>query len=225
MEEARISKSTLNFLKSLKQNNNREWFEKHKPEFKVEQALIKPFFNQVMLKLQHHDEITDLKVFRIYRDVRFSHDKTPYKNHFACSYKRAKPALRGGYYLHIEPGNSFLACGFWSPEKNDIKRIRKEFEVDGSEVRQIINHTDFKKHFGHLKGEELKTAPRGFDKTHPDIDLIRKKQWIVTKEFTDSQVIAKNFSTEVDNAFRAIRPFFDYMSDVLTTDLNGESLL
>lgn len=225
MEVACISKSTLFFLESLKENNNKEWFERHKAEYKHQQDLIKRFFKQVMLTLRTHDEITDLKVFRIYRDVRFSHDKTPYKRYFACSFKRAKPHLRGGYYLHIEPRNSFLVCGFWAPEKNDIKRIRKEFEVDAMEVRSIVNHPEFKHHFGQLKGDELKTAPRGFDKAHPDMDLIKKKQWIVTKEFTDSQILAENFASEVDKAYQAIRPFFDYMSDVLTTDLNGTSLL
>lgn len=118
-----------------------------------------------------------------------------------------------------------MVCGFWAPEKNDIKRIRKEFEVDALEVRSIVNHPEFKHHFGQLKGDELKTAPRGFDKAHPDMDLIKKKQWIVTKEFTDSQILAENFASEVDKAYQAIRPFFDYMSDVLTTDLNGTSLL
>lgn len=225
MEVACISKSTLKFLKTLKQNNNREWFEKHKPEFKAQQALTKAFFKQVMIKLQAHDEITDIKVFRIYRDVRFSHDKTPYKNHLACSFKRAKPNLRGGYYLHIEPGNSFLACGFWAPDKSDIKRVRSEFEVDASELRTIVEQPDFKLHFGQLKGDELKTAPRGFDKTDPNIDLIRKKQWVVTKEFTNKEVLSESFLTDIDNAYRAIRPFFDYMSDVLTTDMNGESLV
>lgn len=225
MEVVCISKSTLNFLKKLNQNNNRKWFEEHKPEFKAEEAKIKKFINQLMLKLQAHDEITDLKVFRIYRDVRFSHDKTPYKTYLSCGFRRAKPNLRGGYYLHIEPGNTFLACGFWAPEKNDINRIRKEFEVDASDMREIIGHPDFKLHFGQLNGDELKTAPRGFDKTHPNIDLIRKKQWIVTKEFTDRQVLAESFMTEVNDACRAVRPFFDYMSDVLTTDMNGESIL
>src|SRR5690606_5141415 len=225
MEVACISETTLKFLQKLKKNNNREWFEEHKPEFKAQQALIKTFFKQVMLKLQAHDEITDLKVFRIYRDVRFSHDKTPYKTHFASNYTRAKPNLRGGYYLRISPGNSFLACGFWAPDKKDMNRVRKEFEVDASELRDIMEQPDFKRYFGHLKGDELKTAPRGYDKTHHNIDLIRKKQWIVTTEFTDTQVLSESFLTDIDNAYKAIRPFFDYMSDVLTTDMNGESLV
>lgn len=225
MEVDHISKSNLEFLKKLKRNNNREWFAEHKGEFKVEQELVTGFFKAVLMKLRSHDEITDFKVFRIYRDVRFSRDKKPYKNHFGCSFNRAKPKLRGGYYLHIEPGNSFLACGFWAPEKEDVKRVRKEFQADASEIRALLEQASFKLHFGQLKGDELKTAPRGFDKTHPNIDLIRKKQWIVTKEFSDKDVLAKSFLEEVDTAYQAIRPFFDYMSDVLTTDSNGESLV
>lgn len=225
MEVSRISESTLKFLKDLKQNNNREWFEEHKSEFKAEQEMTKSFFKQVMLNLQTHDDITDMKVFRIYRDVRFSHDKTPYKNHLAGSFKRTKPHLRGGYYLHIEPGNSFLACGFWAPEKADVNRVRKEFEIDASELRAILADPEFISEFGKLKGDELKTAPRGFDKEHPNIDLIRKKQWIVTKEFTDREVLSEDFLVEIDSAYRAIRPFFDFMSDVLTTNANGESIL
>jgi uncharacterized protein (TIGR02453 family) len=157
--------------------------------------------------------------------VRFSHDKTPYKNHLAGSFKRTKPHLRGGYYLHIEPGNSFLACGFWAPEKADVNRVRKEFEIDASELRAILADPEFISEFGKLKGDELKTAPRGFDKEHPNIDLIRKKQWIVTKEFTDREVLSEDFLVEIDSAYRAIRPFFDFMSDVLTTNANGESIL
>lgn len=225
MEVDHISKSSLEFLKKIKQNNNREWFSEHKSEFKAQEELVKAFFKTVLQRLKSHDDVTDLKVFRIYRDVRFSHDKRPYKNHFGCSFNRSKPKLRGGYYLHIEPGNSFLACGFWAPEKEDVKRVRNEFQVDASELRSIIAHPEFKLHFGQLKGDELKTAPRGFDKTHPNIDLIRKKQWIVTKEFTDREILAKDFIVEVDTAYRAVRPFFNYMSDVLTTDGNGESLV
>lgn len=115
-----------------------------------------------------------MKMFRIYRDVRFSKNKQPYKNHLAVSYHRRKPHLRGGYYLHIEPGNSFIACGFWDPKPDDLLRIRKEFEMDDVYIRKILNDPDFVSTFGNLQGEEVKTAPKGFDKNHPAIDLIKK---------------------------------------------------
>ena len=132
--------------------------------------------------------------------------------------------LRGGYYLHIEPGGSFVGGGFWEPNAADLFRMRKEIEMDASELRAIIAEESFQKYFKTLEGEELKTAPKGFDKTHPDIDLIRKKQFLLTRSFTNEAVLSTNFQSEVIATFKAMRPFFNYMSDVLSTDLNGESI-
>ncbi|SNR36764.1 DUF2461 domain-containing protein [Lutibacter flavus] len=220
-----ISKSTLDFLTDLKENNNRDWFNEHKPEFQIEQKKAKDFYNALMEQLKTHDEIDKFKLFRIYRDVRFSHDKTPYKPHFAGSFSRATKRLRGGYYLRIRPGESFLAGGFWEPNKEDLLRIRKEFEMDASEIREIISNKIFVKCFGELKGNALKTAPRGFNKEHPDMDLIRMKQFIVVRDFTDKEVLDPNFFSELDKSYKAMRPYFDYMSEILTTDLNGESII
>jgi len=220
-----ISKTTLDFLAALKENNNRDWFTEHKTEFQQEQKKAKSFYNAVMEKLKMHDEIESVKIFRIYRDVRFSPDKTPYKHNFAGNFVRATNKLRGGYYLRIRPGESFLAGGFWEPNKEDLLRIRKEFEMDASEIREIISNTTFVTYFGKLEGDALKTAPRGFDKEHPDMDLIRMKQFIVTRKFTDDEVLAPNFLQEVNESYKAMRPYFNYMSDVLTTDLNGVSIL
>lgn len=220
-----ISKSTLEFLTKLKKNNNRDWFNEHKPEFQIEQKKAKDFYNALEEKLKTHDAIDKFKLFRIYRDVRFSKDKTPYKPHFAGSFSRATKRLRGGYYLRIRPGESFLAGGFWEPNKEDLLRIRKEFEMDTSEIREIINDKTFKNYFGKLEGESLKTAPRGFDKEHPDMDLIKMKQFIITRQFTDEEVLKPNFLQEIDNSYKAMRPYFDYMSEILTTDLNGESII
>lgn len=220
-----FSKSTLDFLKLLKANNNREWFNANKSTFEVEQKKVKGFFNLVMEQLKTTDLIESLKVFRIYRDVRFSLNKTPYKSHFDGQFKRATDKLRGGYYLRIKPGESFLAGGFWEPNKEDLARIRKEFETDATEIRSIIGTANFKKHFGKLQGEAVKSAPRGFDKNHTNIDLIKLKQFIVSRSFSDDEVLAPNFLNEVTASFVAMRPYLDYMSDVLTTDLNGESLV
>lgn len=153
-------------------------------------------------------------------------NKQPYKTHFGGSFHRRKPELRGGYYLHLAPNNqSFIATGFWEPNKADLLRIRKEFEMDDTEIRQIISNKSFKNVWGDLVGDELKTAPRNFDKDHPAIDLIRKKQYIFTKKFTDQEVLSSTFLEEVNTSFKAVRPYFDYMSDVLTTNLNGELLI
>ena len=216
----------FSFFKKLEKNNNREWFTEHKPEFKSLETEAKTFFNSVFENLQKHDDVDKIKVFRIYRDVRFSKDKTPYKSHLGASFGRTKPRLRGGYYVHLAPNNeSFIATGFWDPHKDDLLRIRKELELDAQELRDIIGDKKFKEIWGNFVGDELKTAPKGFNKEHKDIDLIRKKQFIFTKKFTDKQVLASDFAKQVDSSFKAIRPYFNYMSDVLTTDLNGVSLI
>ncbi|WP_417290924.1 DUF2461 domain-containing protein [Corallibacter sp.] len=221
-----IPKEAFTFFKALQENNNRDWFNEHKSEYKTIEKSVKVFYNELLEKMKVHDDIDKLKMFRIYRDVRFSKNKLPYKTHFGGSFHRRKPELRGGYYLHIAPENkSFIATGFWEPNKDDLLRIRKELEMDASEMRAILNNKTLKNTWGDLVGDELKTAPRNFDKNHPDIDLIKKKQYIFTKTFTDKQVLASTFINEVDDAFKAIRPYFDYMSDVLTTNLNGESII
>ena len=221
-----VPKEIFTFFKKLEKNNNREWFNEHKPEFKSLETELKGFYTAALEKLQKHDAIDKMKIFRIYRDVRFSKNKTPYKTHLGGSFARTKPRLRGGYYVHIAPNNeSFIATGFWEPHKDDLLRIRKELELDADEFRKLINAKKFKSIWGDLVGDEVKTAPKGFSKEHADIDLIRKKQFIFTKKFTDKEVISPDFLMEVDKSFKAIRPYFDYMSDVLTTDLNGVSLI
>ena len=225
MSTTLIPKTIFDFFNKLEKNNNREWFNENKKEFKTLEAEVKGFYNEIMLQLQEHDEIDRMKMFRIYKDVRFSKDKTPYKTHFGASYHRTKPALRGGYYVHLKPGGSFIATGFWDPHKDDLLRIRKEFEMDDSEMREIMDQEAFKSVWGDLVGDEVKTAPKGFNKEHKAIDLIKKKQYIFTKDFTDAQVLNADFANQISHAFKTIRPFFDYMSDVLTTDLNGVSLI
>ncbi|MCD8439519.1 DUF2461 domain-containing protein [Tenacibaculum finnmarkense] len=221
-----VDKSIFQYLENLKQNNNRDWFTDQKPRFVEVQKSVKEFYGKVSENLETHDVIDKFKLFRIYRDVRFSKDKTPYKTHFSGSFSRKGSHLRGGYYLQIEPGNSFLAGGFWQPNKEDLLRIRKEIELDASDFREILNNPEFVKNFGtKFEGDELKSAPRGFDKNHPDIDLLRKKGFIAVRNFTDKEVLSNNFLSEIDTSYKALRPFFNLVSEVLTTNLNGESLL
>ncbi|GGG48136.1 DUF2461 domain-containing protein [Bizionia arctica] len=223
---ATVSKDIFDFLNKLEKNNNRDWFNDNKSEFKKVEKLTKAFYNSVLDGLRTHDDIDNLKIFRIYRDVRFSKNKQPYKNHFGGSFHRKKPELRGGYYLHLEPNNkSFIATGFWEPSKDDLLRIRKEFEMDDTEIRDIISNKKISAVWGDFVGDELKTAPRNFDKDHPAIDLIRKKQYIFSKNYTDKEVLSASFFEDVNSAFKSIRPYFNYMSDVLTTNLNGESII
>jgi uncharacterized protein (TIGR02453 family) len=220
-----ITPKTIDFLKKLAKNNNKEWFTEHKPQFKTLEADVKLFFQSLKGKMEKHDQIERLKVFRIYRDVRFSKDKTPYKTQFSASFSRAGAALRGGYYCCIKPGESFIATGFWDPSKEDLYRIRKEWELDASELREIMSAKKFKSVWGEMQGDGVKTAPKGFDKQHSNIDLIRKKQFIFVRNFSDNEVLSEKFITEVDKSFQEIRPFFNLMSSILTTNLNGESLI
>jgi uncharacterized protein (TIGR02453 family) len=220
-----ILPDTIDFLKSISVNNNKDWFQKNKPKYDAALDNIKAFVSDVEKDLNVNDVIEKSKTFRIYRDVRFSKDKAPYKEYFGSSFMRASAARRGGYYLHIEPGNSFVGGGFWAPNPADLKRIRDEFAMDDRPIRKIIADKTFKMYFGSLHGEAVKTAPKGFDKDHPAIDLIRMKQFTVTRQFSDEEVLAKNFQKEVVKTYEAMRPYFDYMSEVLTTDLNGVSLL
>jgi uncharacterized protein (TIGR02453 family) len=225
IQQELITKDVFQFLENLKKNNTREWFAEHKSEFKELETEVKGFYSALMNKLKAHDDIEKLKMFRIYRDVRFSKDKTPYKTHFAGSFSRAGLRLRGGYYLRIKPNETFIAAGFWEPNKEDLLRIRKEFETDAAEIRSIMAKKSFREVWGEMQGDELKTSPSGFDKDHPNIDLIRRKQFIFVKNFSDNEVMSPDFITVVDHAFQAIRPYFNLMSEILTTDLNGESLL
>lgn len=221
----RLDLSVLNFLQDLAENNTREWFEANKPTFKLHQTKVKAFFEEVGSNMVAYDEIEKTKMFRIYRDVRFSKDKSPYKTQFAASFSRAGAERRGGRFMCIKPGGSFIAAGFWNPNKEDLFRIRKELELDASEFREVMNAPEFASIWGNLEGDAVKTAPKGFDKNHPDIDLIRHKQFIFTKSFSDKEVLSKDFQVHVDYAFQAVLPYFDLMSSVLTTNLNGESLI
>lgn len=219
-----IGKNTLPFLEALAKNNNKEWFDKNKSVFKACHEEFTGFCKEVQLKLAQSDQLEGMKVFRMNRDIRFSKDKTPYKNNFGASFQRIKPYLRGGYYLHIEPGNSFAGGGFWSPVPEDLKRIRQEIAADPMPLQKIASAPDFKKYFDEFKGEQLTSMPRGFSASLPGQDLIRRKQYLVMRSFSDKEIQNEKFSEEVIKTFKAMRPFFDYMTLVLTTDSNGESL-
>lgn len=223
---AQISKATLQFLEKLSQNNNRDWFNERKTTFKKHEKEAKFFYEYVLEKLRQTDEIDAYKLMRIYRDVRFSKDKTPYKARFAGSFKRSTEALRGGYFLNIEPNNCMVGGGFYGPNPKDLLRIRSEFAIDASEINDILNSKPFKTTFPDgIQGDGVKTAPKGFSKDSEAIELIRKKQFYVMKTFTNEEVLSADFADKVLEVFVTLRPFFDYMSEVLTTNLNGESVL
>lgn len=224
-QEVKLSRENLAFLKRLSANNNREWFDAHKSDFLLYQEEFKAFHQQVHTLMNTHDQIAKGKVYRIYRDVRFSLDKTPYKNHWSGAFSRATRHLRGGYYYEISPGGSYAAGGFFGPNSQDLLHLRKQISQDPDHLKTVLNSPQFEEHFGELLGEKVKTAPKGFSIDDPAIDLLRHKQFIVEKSFKDEEVLSDDFSISLNNTFQAMRPFFDVMSDFLTTNLNGESLL
>ncbi len=222
---ASIKKSTLDFLKDISKNNHKEWFDENKSLYLAAKLNMEEFMQEALTGLSSSDTLTGFKVYRIYRDVRFSKDKTPYKTYLHAYLERQGAERRGGYWVGIEPGNTQIGGGFYGPEKDDLMRLRKEFEADGSSLKKILNDPLFKSTYNELRGERLKTAPKGFDKEHEHIDLLRMKQFYAMKSFTDKEVLSPDFVSDVVKTHEALRPFFDYMSDVLTTDSNGRSLL
>lgn len=230
MSTARVTPQVFEFLRDLSENNHRDWFQAHKDRYEEAHATMIGFADELLAEMRKHDHIetpTGKKsLMRIYRDVRFSKNKSPYKIFFGGGFRRATVHLRGGYYYHLQPdGNTFVGGGFWGPNKEDLLRIRQEFAADDSEIRAIVADPRFVENFGELKGEELKTAPKGFDRDHPAIDLIRKKQFLISRTFTDKEALSAGFVQQVSDTFQAMRPFFDYMSEVLTTDANGVSIV
>ena len=224
-----VNPETILFLKNLYSNNNREWFNENKDKYLIAQSNMIQFADQLLSEMNKHDVLENesgkKSLYRIYNDVRFSKDKTPYNARFSCGLKRAGKWRRGGYYLQISPGDHFLACGFFAPNKVDLTRIRQDIDVNTEEWAKILNNKEIRIHFGDLKGTKVPTTPRSYSKDHPAIELLRHKQFFLRHDFKEAEVLSVHFIQNVDHIFRAVRPFFDYMSIVLTTNSNGESIV
>lgn len=211
------------FLNELEKNNNRPWFQANKEEFEMAKAEADQIFRAIDRGLKERDEFQDYKFYRIYRDIRFSKDKTPYKNHFSAIFQRKQPQNRGSFYVHLQPGNSFVGGGFWGPEREDLVRIRKAIEME-DDLEKILQQKAFQKNFGELKGDQLKNVPKDFEKDHPRGELLKFKQYLLMKNYSDQEVKQGNFVQNILKDYELMRPFFLYMTDVLTTNENGESL-
>ena len=225
-----LQSSTLKFLKDLKKNNNKPWFDAHRKEYEEAKTDFANFIQQVIDKYAKNDPSIKLLaakdcMFRINRDIRFSKDKTPYNTHWSGSLKRATRKLRGGYYLRIEPGESRVVGGFFGPVPDDMKRIRQDIDANYEDWKNVLANPKLTDTFGKMRGEKVLSAPRGYAKDHPAIDLLRHKQFLFRHEFTDDEVIDPDFLFMVTDSFKSLRPFFDYMSEVLTTDANGISIV
>jgi uncharacterized protein (TIGR02453 family) len=223
-----IPKSAFEFLRELHKNNDRNWFAANKAVYQLEATHIAAFAEHLLQALNRHDVIETASgsksLYRIYRDVRFSKDKTPFSTYWGGRYKRAGIQRRGSYYYHFEPGNkSFILCGFWGPSAQDLRLIREDIAFDPEPLRQILSDPQFVANFGILQGEQLKTSPKGYDSTHEAIELLRFKQFLVMRRFTDQHVLTADFLNMADQTFQLMRPFLDYMSAVLSSNNNGIS--
>jgi uncharacterized protein (TIGR02453 family) len=224
-----IEQQSLDFLKRLARNNDRDWFNRNKDKYLAARENIIAFADALLIEMNKHDRIETLSgkesLYRIYKDVRFSKDKTPYNTHWSASFKRATKRLRGGYYFKIKPGGSGLVGGFWGPEPQDLKRIRQDIDHNYADWRKLLKGKKLVSAFGGLTGEQVSSAPRGYTRDHPAIDLLRYKQFLLRRTFTDQEVCSPRFLLQVNDLFKQMRPFLNYMSEVLTTDANGEPLI
>ncbi|MEM7573020.1 MAG: DUF2461 domain-containing protein [Bacteroidota bacterium] len=225
----KIQKTTLQFLQELAANNERDWFQANKPRYEASRDNVAAWAQELMDRLSETDVLETPSgkkaLFRIYRDVRFSKNKAPYKTALSGHIKRDGALRRGGYYFHLEPGDFVVGGGFYGIESHDLKRIREELAADASPMREVMADPEFIRVFGEMRGDQLKTAPKGFDKEHPDIDLLRFKQFYAFREFTQKEVLSAEFVDLAHEAMLSLRPFFDYFTEVLTTNANGELIV
>ncbi len=217
-----ISKETLNFLKDLNVNNNRDWFLANKNRYETAKAEFEQFIASLLLEITRFDSgiahfTAKECIFRIYRDVRFSSDKSPYKTHFGAhvtpASRKSDIHSRAGYYIHIAPGASMLAGGAYQPDPDWLRGIRNEIAHDAGPFRTILKAPAFKKYFETMEGEQLKTTPRDFPADHPEIELLRYKSFLATHKCADAQVIQSGFLEHATETFRALYPFNHYLNE------------
>lgn len=208
----------FSFLKAIAKNNNREWFEKNKPNYLAAKTQFEDFLEAFHKELIKFDEsLVGLNPrkqgFRIYRDVRFSKDKRPYKVNMGAGFSaRGKMDQEPGYYIHIEPGKCFIAGGFYMPNPENLAKIRQEIDYNSKAFLKILNEKKFKKTFSGLDDfDKLKTAPKGYPKDHPHIEFLKNKSFIVSHNFVDKEVLDKKFVKTAAETARLIKPLNDFL--------------
>ncbi|MCS3868671.1 uncharacterized protein (TIGR02453 family) [Chryseobacterium ginsenosidimutans] len=215
---ATVSPKVFDFLKKLTTNNNREWFNENKSLYTDSQENIVAFLGDLLIEMSEFDEELrkiDAKksLFRIYRDTRFSKDKIPYKTNFGASLGMGKGSQKGGYYLHMEPGKSFIAGGIYMPESSVLKELRKEISLYGEDFLTILNHKDFKKHFPELdQDDKLKKIPQGFEKEDPMGEYLKLKNFIVIYYLKDEEILDKNAVKNLTKIFKLMKPLNDFLN-------------
>lgn len=217
-----ISPSTLAFLKSLKKNNNKAWFDENRDKYLESKNNLEEFVTALLQRMVVMDEdMRDLVAknctFRINRDIRFSKNKTPYKINLSASFNRGgKKSIYAGYYFHLQPGgNSFVGGGLWMPEPEDLKKLRQEIDYCFPEFKKIISAPAFKKHYVELEKDEkqmLVNVPKGYDKENPAVDFLRRKSFVATRNMSDAQVLSTNLVNDVFQSFKALMPLVKFIN-------------
>ena len=222
-----LSKDTLQFLEDLKANNNRDWFLDNKKRYEAFKKDLHQLIGDLLDAMKPLDpslEMLEVKncTFRINRDIRFSKDKSPYKSHVGIWISSgAKGMNRSGYYIQIEKGASFIAGGLYCPEAEDLKKMRKEIAYFHDDLEVILNEKDFKREFKDFDRNEkntLKNPPRGYEKDHPAIELLKLKSFESTKRIDISEVTKKDFVATVSKKLIALKPLNDFINRALTSE-------
>ncbi len=215
-----IQKSTLEFLKEIQVNNNKAWFDSNKPVYSTaREAFIESVAGIITAMKTFEPDLGHLTakecIFRINRDVRFSKDKRPYKNNMSAYFNRGgKKGEGAGYYVHIEPGNSFAAAGVWMPEAANLSKIRQEIDYNFDEWKKIVGGKTFKTTFsnGVDVSDKLVRPPKGYDETNPAIEFLKLKSFVIRKPFSDKELQDKSFTTELIKTFKAAKPMLDFIN-------------
>ena len=222
-----LSKDTLQFLDDLKANNNRDWFLENKKRYEFFKNDYQQTANDLLDALKPLDPSLIMLegkkcTFRINRDIRFSKDKTPYKTHLSFWFSSgAKGQNRSGYYIHLEKGASFIAGGLYCPESDDLKKIRKEIAFFYDDLEEILDEKNFKKEFGDFNREEkntLKNPPRGYEKEHPAIDLLKLKSFESAQKIDITEATKRDFVTVMSQKLIVLKPLNDFLNRALTSE-------
>jgi uncharacterized protein (TIGR02453 family) len=212
---------TFRFLAELRKHNNREWFEKHRDDYEDAQGRFEALVNQIIAGLSPVDDLAGLQakdcVMRIFRDVRFSKDKSPYKTNMAANISPGgRKSHKLGYHLSLAPGGeSIIAGGIYMPEPAQLNRLRDAIARDAAPLKALAQDKNFKKYFGQLEGEKVKTFPQGYDRDHPDIELLKFKQFLAIHRLPDEVVLGTRFAAHAIKVCAAMRPFNEYLNGVL----------
>lgn len=214
--------STISFLKSLKKNNNREWFEKNRGKFELAKEDFEIFVAALLKELvKVNPALSNLKVkdcvFRIYRDVRFSKNKLPYKTNMGAYFvEGGKKSDKAGFYIQLEPGNSFIAGGNWMPEAPQLKSIRQEIDYNFADFEKILHAKSFKKLFGELSDSRLKTTPKGYDSTNPAIAHLRQTSFTAQMPVDDKIFMSKGLVKKCGSVYESVLPFLKFLNTAIS---------